>query len=160
MTREMTRVPCAWATTHNPATRITFPFNHPALCSFTTLHHSHTYSPSISCAKVLISSSLSCYPIYLPSGSRKRILVYSAKTTGPILSMPPDFYFHVQCLLVNKSYLMLTECNYSFFFVHFMECLGSIRLIRPSKSPFSLTIHCLFVPWLHARQSSLLNRHQ
>ena len=160
MTQEITQVPCVRATTHNPATHIMFSFNHPVLCSFTTLCHLHTYSLPISCAKVLILSLLSRYPIYLPSGSRKRILVYSTKTTGPIPSMLPDFYFHVQCLLADESYLMSTERNYSFFFVHFVECLGSIRLIRPSKSPFSLTIHCLFMPWLHARQSSLLNCHQ
>ena len=144
MTREMTQVPCACVTTHNPTTCITFLFNHPALCSLTTLRCSHTYSPPISCAKVLTSSSLSRYPIYLHSGSGKRNLVYSAKTTGPIPSMPPVFTSASSACL-SMTYLTSTECNYSFF-VHFAECLGSTRLIRPSKSPFSLTICCLFVP--------------
>ena len=112
--------------------------HHPVLCSLTTLRHSHTYPPSISCTKVLILSSSSCYLIYLHSGSGKRFLVYSAKTIGPIPSIPPDSYFRVQCLLVDESYLSTNVII--LFFCAFRGVPGQCKAYKAFQIPF-LTDH-------------------
>ena len=137
--------------------------------------HSHTYLPPILSPKVLISSLLS-HSLALRIWARNT--VYSAKTTSP--------YYHIftsshiaQCLLMVHIWCQHHGHNLLGLFFSLWSVPGQHKtwtttnytglqdltppLPKKKSSLFSLTIysfHCLFVPWVYARQSKPLNCHQ
>jgi hypothetical protein len=127
----------------------------------------HTHSSPISSPKVLISSSLSRL---LALRIRKKNTVY---TVAPRLQVHTTTFSLCGPMLADGPRSTSSHQHYGrnylvFFLVHLVECLSSAKLghwpsgfkAPPPLTPFSLTIRCLFVPWLPARQSSPLNRHQ